>query len=85
MEIQLTKSFEDDYRELPKILQKAVDKKLLLLLENFKYPSLRAKKMDGYKNIWEARISQGYRLTFSISDTVYIIRRVGAHDILKKP
>jgi mRNA-degrading endonuclease RelE of RelBE toxin-antitoxin system len=85
MEIRLTSSFEADYKELPRILQKTVDRKLLLLLENFKYPSLRVKKMDGYKNVWEIRVSRGYRLTFSISDTAYIIRRVGPHDILKRP
>ena len=51
MEIRLTVSFQKDYRELPRILQKVVDKKLLLLLENFRYPSLRAKKMDGYENV----------------------------------
>lgn len=85
MEIKLTHSFEDDYQELPLALQKVVDKKLLLLLINFKYPSLRIKKMEGYENVWEARVNQGYRLTFSISKTTYIIRRVGPHDILKRP
>jgi mRNA-degrading endonuclease RelE of RelBE toxin-antitoxin system len=85
MEIRLTVSFQNDYRELPTALQKAIDKKLLIFLENFRYPSLRAKKMDGYENIWEARVSRGYRLTFSISSTEYIIRRVGPHNILKRP
>ena len=85
MEIRLTNSFEKDYRGLSRAVRKAVDKKLLLLLESFRYPSLRTKKMEGYVGIWEARVSQGYRFTFTITDTVYIIRRVGLHNILKNP
>jgi len=85
MEIKLTNSFERDYRELSKKLQKIVDRKLSLLLENFNHPSLRVKKMGGYKNIWECRISRGFRFTFSIIERVYFIRRVGPHDILRKP
>jgi len=85
MEIRLTRSFERDYRELPNIIKKAVDKKLLLLLDNFRHSSLQVKKMEGYKNVWEARINQGFLFTFSIFDKTYVIRRVGKHDILKKP
>lgn len=85
MEIRFTRSFERDYRELPKALQKAVDRKLLLLLENFNHPSLKVKKVRGYKNIWECRISRSFRFTFNIIERAYFIRRVGPHDILRKP
>lgn len=85
MEIRFTRSFERDYRELPKMLQKAIDRKLFFLLENFNHPSLHAKKMRGYKNIWECRINRGFRFTFSIVKQIYFIRRVGPHDILRKP
>ncbi len=85
MQIRLTKSFERDYRALPAVLQKAVDHKLLLLLENFKSPSLRIKKMKGFTNVWEARINRGNRFTFSIVGMAYLIRRVGPHDVLRKP
>jgi len=85
MEIRFTRSFERDYRELPKALQSAVDKKLLLFLGNSKHPSLRVKKMEGYANIWEGRVSKGCRFTFCIIDATYVIRRVGTHDVLRKP
>ena len=85
MEVRFTRSFETDYHELPKTIQTAVDRKLLLLLKDFRHPSLRAKKMEGYQNVWEARVSKGYRFTFSIIETAYMIRRAGRHDILKKP
>ncbi len=85
MQIRLTNSFERDYRTLPTVLQKAVDQKLLLLLENFKSPSLQIKKMKGYTNVWEARVNRGSHFTFSIVGKAYLIRRVGPHDVLRKP
>ena len=85
MEVRLTKSFGKDYCQLPKRLQILVDNKLFLLLENFRHPSLSVKKMAGFDYIWEARVTKGYRFTFQIEDQVYLIRRVGPHDILKNP
>lgn len=41
--------------------------------------------MEGYPKIWEGRISKHWRFTFEISGDKYIIRRVGTHDILRKP
>ncbi len=85
MEVRLTKSFGRDYRQLPKRLQILVDKKLFLLLENSRHPSLGVKKMAGFDYIWEAKLTKGYRFTFQIENQTYLIRRVGPHDILKTP
>jgi len=42
--------------------------------------------MEGYEDIWEARVTRGYRLTFQIRTDVYILRRVGPHEeALRKP
>jgi hypothetical protein len=35
--------------------------------------------------VWEARITQGYRFTFQIERDVYVLRRVGKHDVEDKP
>ena len=43
------------------------------------------KKMEGHPSVWEIRITSGYRLTFQINGDTYMFRRVGTHDILKKP
>lgn len=85
MKLYLTKSFEKDYKKLSVQIQKQLDKQLILLLENIKYPSLRIKKIEGYQKIWEGRINQGCRFTFQIEDDTYIIRRAGPHSILKNP
>ena len=85
MELYFTKSFERDYKKLSCSIQKRLDKQFLLFLKNFKYPSLRAKKVEGFFNIWEGRINKEYRFTFQIEKNRYIIRRVGTHSILKRP
>ncbi len=85
MKLAFTHSFIHDYQALPDHLQKAVDKKLKLLLSNLRHPSLNIKKMRDPRNIWEGRISRGYRFTFQMQGEVCLLRRLGTHDILKKP
>jgi len=85
MQLLLTRPFEEDYEELPEKIQRLVDRKLDLLLRNPYHPSLRIKKMHDPREIWEGRITRGYRFTFQIKSDLYILRRVGAHDILKTP
>ena len=85
MKIAFTKPFIRDYLGLPEHIQQKIDKQIGRLLDNPKHPSLRLKKMEGCASVWEARITNGYRLTFQIDSDIYLLRRVGAHDILKKP
>jgi mRNA-degrading endonuclease RelE of RelBE toxin-antitoxin system len=85
MKLLLTHCFIKDYQALPEQLQKAVDGKLALLMSNPRHPSLRLKKMQDPRNIWEGRITRGYRVTFQMQGDAYILRRLGTHDILKNP
>ncbi len=66
----------------PKI-QRALDKTLKLLLNNARHPSLQAKKLPGTE-IWYARISRDYRVTFQYAKDFIILRRAGTHDILNR-
>ncbi len=85
MKLLFTKTFIRDYRKLPQQIQKTTDKQLGLLLSNPKHPSLNIKKMQDPRNIWEGRITESYRFTFQFEKDTYILRKVGTHDILKKP
>jgi len=85
MKLFVTESFIRDYQSLPEHLQKTVDKKLALLLNNSRHPSLHIKKMQDPRDIWEGRITQGYRLTLQMEGEVCILRRLGTHDILRTP
>ena len=65
MRIQIEKTFKKSYEKLPKEIQDRFGEKLSLLMENFQHPSLRAKKMQGKEDIWEASISDNYRITIA--------------------
>jgi mRNA-degrading endonuclease RelE of RelBE toxin-antitoxin system len=85
MKIQTTRPFDKDYNALPETVKVRADKQFFLLLENPDHPSLRLKKIKGHSSIWEGRITKSYRFTFQISGDIYLLRRIGTHDILKTP
>jgi mRNA interferase RelE/StbE len=83
VKIRRTNSFLKDYRKLPEEIRAQVDKQLTLLLEDPRHPSLSLKKLKGTE-IFEIRITKGYRLTLSYAEQVLELRRVGTHDLLRK-
>ncbi|MBW1720302.1 MAG: DNA helicase [Deltaproteobacteria bacterium] len=83
MKIRRSASFSKDYKNLPVQIQTRADKQLLRLVENPKHPSLRIKKLRGTE-IFEIRVTRGYRLTFKIEKEFLILRRIGTHDLLKQ-
>jgi mRNA interferase RelE/StbE len=83
MKIRRPASFLKDYRNLPAEVQARVDKQLLRVAENPRHPSLRMKKLKGTE-IFELRITRGYRLTLKIQKEFLVLRRVGTHDLLKQ-
>ena len=86
MEILFTERFEQAYEKLTKPEKRSVRKALALLGENPGHPSLRTKRMEGRKNIWEARPSRRLRMTFEIAAGVIAMRNVGEHDkVLRRP
>ncbi len=84
LKIARTESFARDFKALPKEIQGRIAKAISRLAQNPSHPSLRVKKMQGLKDIWEASVTAAYRLTFHRVDDTIILRRVGTHDILKK-
>jgi mRNA-degrading endonuclease YafQ of YafQ-DinJ toxin-antitoxin module len=47
-------------------------------------PSLRTKKMHGLEDIWEARVTLSYRITFQRTGDTLLLRRIGTHDVLER-
>ncbi len=43
------------------------------------------KKMNDPRDIWEGRITYSYRFSFQIKDGLYILRKIGTHDVLRMP
>lgn len=85
MEVQTARLFDRDYAGLPAAIKDRTDKQLALLMTNPQHPSLRLKKVRGTDNIWEARISRGYRITLTIAGDTLVLRRIGIHDVLRRP
>ena len=85
MKLARTARFAHDFRSLPLQIQRRAAKQLQLLIDNPRHPSLRIKKMEGSQDIWEGRITKAYRFTFQVYEDTYLLRRIGAHDILASP
>ena len=83
MTLRPTRRFAADYTALPPSVRQRVDSALDRLLQNPRHPSLQAKKMKGFENRWEARVTLNHRLIFSIEGDAYVLLRVGTHDLLK--
>lgn len=81
-----TSRFKRAYKSLPEEAKVHVKEALRTLAVNIRYPSLHAKKIKGAKDIWEARVSLDYRITFQIKGDYFILRNVGHPDLaLKNP
>ena len=81
---QLSQKFKKQYNALPKEIQNAFDKKLMLFLENRAHPSLRVKRIQGTKSRWEGSVTMNYRFTFEFLEDTVFFRTIGTHDILKR-
>ena len=77
--------FARDYRKLPLDLKERIDRTLLQMEQDLRYPSLQVKKMQGTADIWETRVTRSCRITFTLEGDLILLRTVGDHDVLKRP
>ena len=79
MKIKYYPGFKDSLRYFPKEVREKFYKQVNYLLRNIRYPSLRAKKYDESRGIWQARIDKNVRFYFLIKDDVYILLDIRKH------
>lgn len=79
MRLFYTDRFRKSYMEAPVEVQKRCDKQLALLTENLRHPSLRAKKYDEARDIWQARVNSGWRFYFTIEGDTYHLLDIIPH------
>jgi len=84
-EIEFTPSFERLFKRLPKRIRNETYAKLALFLRDPAHPSLRVKRIRGTARIWEMSITMNYRLTFEVDEQRVLLRRIGTHDVLRRP
>ena len=86
-----TERFLKAFHSLPADLQKKTLKALALFGQDQRHPSLQAKKMAGYNDIWEVRVDLKYRFTLHYEknesgEVICVLRNVDNHDeCLKNP
>ena len=74
-----TPLFERKFRKLPREAQIAFEKQVRFLLIDLRHPSLRAKKYDEARDIWQARVTKNVRFYFSIVGDTYILLDIEKH------
>jgi mRNA-degrading endonuclease RelE of RelBE toxin-antitoxin system len=80
MRVIYSERFRRSYKDAPSHIQGAFERRLTLLLQNLRHPSLRAKKYDETRGIWQARVDGGWRFYFTIEGDAYHL-----HDIIPHP
>ncbi|MBE3588895.1 MAG: hypothetical protein IMW93_10200 [Thermoanaerobacteraceae bacterium] len=86
MIFQRTERFKRAYKKLDADQKDAIKKALRLMSDNVNHPSLRVKRVQGTKDIWEASATMSLRITFSWEGDIIVLRNCGEHDrTLKKP
>jgi len=86
MKIAYSENFLMNVKELSYENQKALKKKLEIMVENSRHPSLRTKKVQGQKDIFEASITMDIRMTWQYTESGIFLRNIGEHDkTLKNP
>lgn len=79
MRVVFTEPFLRRFKKLPEKTRRKFEKQLAFLLKDLKYPSLRAKKYDESRDIWQARVNASYRFYFKIKGDLYTILNILKH------
>ena len=79
MKLFYTERFRRSYADAPPQVQRRCDKQLALLAQDLRHPSLRAKKYDESRHIWQGRVSRGWRFYFTIRGDTYFLLDIIPH------
>ena len=73
MKAVFSKRFQRSFQEAPEPIKRTFHKQLACLLLNYRHPSLRTKKYDAARGIWQGRVTGGWRFYFTIADDTYYL------------
>ncbi len=86
MKIYYSDLFKQKVQLLEVDIKKILRNKLELMEQNPRHPSLRAKKIKGTDDIYEASINMSYRMTWQYYKDGILLRNIGEHvKTLKNP
>ncbi len=79
-----TDRFQKHFETMNTQEKKQIKKKLVLLAENPSHPSLRTKRIQGMKDLFECSVNMDIRVLWYYGDgSMIILLDVGHHDILR--
>jgi mRNA interferase RelE/StbE len=79
MKVEYVPRAVDALEDAPAAVQKAFHKQVKFLRDNLRHPSLRAKKYDEARNLWQARVNLDWRFYFAIRDDTYLVLDIIPH------
>ena len=79
MKIDYAPRVLDALEKAPADVRKAFFKQVKMLEHNLRHPSLHAKKYDESQNLWQARVTKGWRFYFTIIGDTYYLIELRAH------
>ena len=79
MEVFYAPHFKRSFKFLTKEVKKKFRKQIGFLLTDTRRPSLRAKKYDERRGIWQARVDRNCRFYFLIKGDAYILIEIKLH------
>ena len=81
--LEPSRAFEKSLKKLTKNEQKAVAKKLEILVDNPFHPSLRTKKVQRLKDVFECSVNMSIRILWMYKGNIIILLLdIGHHDML---
>ncbi len=85
MRLLRTERFKKDFQRRPTEIQERTINALERFVTDSRHPALQVKKMEGAPDIWELRVSDNYRVSFQRFQGGVLLRRIGTHNILRRP
>jgi mRNA interferase RelE/StbE len=79
MRVDYTQRALDAIETAPPSVRRAFFKQVQFLEGNLRHPSLRAKKYDEVRDIWQARVNDDWRFYFQILGGVVVITDLIPH------
>lgn len=79
MRVVITLKCKESLLEFPPAIQKKLAKQINYLLSDLRHPSLRTKKYNESRGIWQARVDRSIRFYFLIKKDQYVLLDITYH------
>ncbi|MDD2234742.1 MAG: cytotoxin [Desulfitobacteriaceae bacterium] len=84
-----TNRFKWAFRKIPREIQMLFADKMEQFINDWRHPSLRAKRIQGTDGVWEAGLNMSVRFTFEWIEEngkqICLLHNIGDHDHVLRP